>query len=342
MTGWQSASHARCAAVSLAGIPFPSCTATINVRRISPETPRFAPCRPHLVVFGGVMPNAHQRAFAGSAQIVFQTIERSLDGGHSHFDGGATTNSGVSVTLALIEFAMKQWASTPSMLLRAGSSSASLLRVTRGRTVTLVMLYFPSTFSSRPSASLSYPTGVRTLGLSKREECQHHARIERADEQLFGGPDVRLAFELRRAADDDVGSSRCRKHPAPPGTPGGFGLVVKRFVGSLCWFQGKPPRPRALALPFTLTLKCARRTATRSARFRPLRPAPAACADFFRNPDQASGRLWPRQAQAVAAGANGRATADRGAGGGASGFGLAARAGLALDKPARPRRRKAK
>ena len=84
----------------------------------------------------------------------------------------------------------------------------------------------------------------QTLGLSKREECQHHARIERADEQLFGGPDVRLAFELRRAADDDVRSSRCRKHPAPPGTPGGFGLVVKRFLGSLCWLQGKPPRPR--------------------------------------------------------------------------------------------------
>ena len=40
------------------------------------------------------------------------------------------------------------------------------------------------------------------------------------------------------------GSSRCRKHPAPPGTPGGFGLVLKRFVGALCWFQGKPPRPR--------------------------------------------------------------------------------------------------
>src|SRR5258708_29954802 len=75
--------------------------------------------------------------------------------------GGATTNSGVSVTLALMEFAMKQWASTLSMVLRAGSSSASLLRVTRGRTVTSVMWCFPSTFSSKPSASLSYPTGVR-------------------------------------------------------------------------------------------------------------------------------------------------------------------------------------
>jgi hypothetical protein len=42
----------------------------------------------------------------------------------------ATTNSGVSVTLALIEFAMKQWASTLSMILRAGSSSTSFLRVT--------------------------------------------------------------------------------------------------------------------------------------------------------------------------------------------------------------------
>ena len=37
--------------------------------------------------------------------------------------GGATTNSGVRVILALMEFAMKQWASTLSMLLRASSSS---------------------------------------------------------------------------------------------------------------------------------------------------------------------------------------------------------------------------
>jgi hypothetical protein len=59
--------------------------------------------------------------------------------GRSHFGRGATTNSGVSVTLALMEFAMKQWTSTPSMVLRAGSSSASLLRVTRGRTVTAII-----------------------------------------------------------------------------------------------------------------------------------------------------------------------------------------------------------
>ncbi len=57
----------------------------------------------------------------------------------SHVGGAAMINSGVSATLALIEFAMKQWASTLSMILRAGSSSASLLRVTRGRTVTSVM-----------------------------------------------------------------------------------------------------------------------------------------------------------------------------------------------------------
>jgi hypothetical protein len=72
-----------------------SCTAAINVRRISSKTPRalrsavlifvltaafrlmsaFQPCRPGLVVFG-----VRQRAFGRSAQIVFQTIERSLDG----------------------------------------------------------------------------------------------------------------------------------------------------------------------------------------------------------------------------------------------------------------------
>ena len=32
--------------------------------------------------------------------------------------------------------------------------------------------------------------------MSEREECQHHARIERADEQFFGRPDARPAFEL--------------------------------------------------------------------------------------------------------------------------------------------------
>ncbi len=67
---------------------------------------------------------------------------RQLAGGiarRSHVGGAAMINSGVSATLALIEFAMKQWASTLSMILRAGSSSASLLRVTRGRTVTSVM-----------------------------------------------------------------------------------------------------------------------------------------------------------------------------------------------------------
>src|SRR6202035_1506962 len=35
----------------------------------------------------------------------------------------------------------------------------------------------------------------QTLVPSEREEYQHHARIERADEQLFRRPDVRLAFE---------------------------------------------------------------------------------------------------------------------------------------------------
>jgi hypothetical protein len=95
-------------------------------------------------------------------------------------------------------------------------------------------------------------TSLNTVGMSQR--C--HNRTRAPQQSTYGafrpkrrglpraGPDVRLAFELRRAADDDVRSSRCRKHPAPPGTPGGFGLVVKRFVGSLCWFQGKPPRPR--------------------------------------------------------------------------------------------------
>src|SRR5712692_6211228 len=82
-------------------------------------------------------------------------------------------------------------------------------------------------------------------GLSEREECQHHARIERADEQLFGRPDVRLAHDVR--------SSHCREHTAPRGTPGGFGLIVKRLVGSLWLHENLRGlrSQRALALPFT-------------------------------------------------------------------------------------------
>jgi hypothetical protein len=83
----------------------------------------------------------------------------------AHCSALATTNSGVSVTLAQMEFAMKQWASTLSMILRAGPSSASLLRVTWGRTATSVIWYFPSTFSSNPSASLIRPGS--DLGLER-------------------------------------------------------------------------------------------------------------------------------------------------------------------------------
>src|SRR6267378_2963492 len=94
----------------------------------------------------------------------------------------------------------------------------------------------------------------QTLALSEREECQHHAGIERTDEQLFGGPDVGAPFELRRAADDDVRSSGCRKHTAPRRTPAGSGLVAERFVGSLCWLhenlQGLRSQ-REFALRFT-------------------------------------------------------------------------------------------
>jgi hypothetical protein len=43
--------------------------------------------------------------------------------------------------------------------------------------------------------------------VGEREECQHHAGIERADQQLFRGPDVRLTLELRRTADDDAESA---------------------------------------------------------------------------------------------------------------------------------------
>ena len=43
--------------------------------RVSADVSALQPCRPGLMVFG-----VRQRAFGRSAQIVFQTIERSLDG----------------------------------------------------------------------------------------------------------------------------------------------------------------------------------------------------------------------------------------------------------------------
>jgi hypothetical protein len=99
----------------------------------------------------------------------------------SHFGTGGTTNSGISLTFDLIEFEMKHCASALSMISRVRSSSASPFTVIRGRTVTSVILYLPSTFSSRPSASLSYLAGVRPRA-GEREERQHNACVNRADE----------------------------------------------------------------------------------------------------------------------------------------------------------------
>jgi hypothetical protein len=71
---------------------------------------------------------------------------------------GSNDKLRASETFDFMEFEMKHCASTPSMIARARSSSALSLRATRGRTITSVMRYLPS---SRPSASLSYRTGVR-------------------------------------------------------------------------------------------------------------------------------------------------------------------------------------
>ena len=90
--------------------------------------------RPGLVVFGVyVMPNAHRRAFGRSVQIVFQTIERSLDGEdvlawwESNDELRGERYPGLNGICEALGF-------EPSMVLRVGSSSASL----------------------------SYPTGVRS------------------------------------------------------------------------------------------------------------------------------------------------------------------------------------
>ena len=90
-------------------------------------------------------------------------------GGRSHFGKGATTNSGVSVTLALMEFAMKHSASTLSMALRQAQFDFAL----EG-----------DTGSDRDSGDMVLPVYVleqafsfafisdrgHTLGLSQRED----------------------------------------------------------------------------------------------------------------------------------------------------------------------------
>lgn len=53
----------------------------------------------------------------------------------------------------------------------------------------------------------------QTSGLSEAQECQHHARIERANEQLFRHPNVRLAFELRGLPTTMLGLSAAESRP---------------------------------------------------------------------------------------------------------------------------------
>ena len=66
------------------------------------------------------------------------------------------------MTLTLMEFAMKQWASTLSMVLRTGSSSASLLRVTRGRKLRVDTTLAETTMHHPTDGSL-LADGVRVL-----------------------------------------------------------------------------------------------------------------------------------------------------------------------------------
>src|SRR5260370_16218978 len=111
----------------------------------------------------------YHRTFVGEAGRLDAVVENSRNSKsgpyacatHSRFGEGAPLNSAMILTLDLTEFEMKHSPSALAMISRARSSSASPLTVIWGRTVTSVMRYLPSTFSSRPSASLSYPAGVR-------------------------------------------------------------------------------------------------------------------------------------------------------------------------------------
>src|SRR5438132_13779494 len=77
-----------------------------------------------------------------------------------HAGDGATTSRTTTLTFALTEFEMQQCRSALSMILRVGSTAASLLTDISGRTVISVKLYLPPISSSRPSASLAYSAGV--------------------------------------------------------------------------------------------------------------------------------------------------------------------------------------
>jgi hypothetical protein len=83
-------------------------------------------------------------------------------------------------------------------------------------------------------------------GVSEREECQHHVRIERADGQLFGRPDVRPASELRRAANDDVRSSHCREHTAPR-VIAGICLGSESLIRGACAWEPRRDRRAKLS-----------------------------------------------------------------------------------------------
>src|SRR5262249_277993 len=121
-----------------------------------PAVPRWSNAHDRRPFASGLKPHANAGRSAGDLTLWPDALR--IQG-----DAGATTKSAVSATFDLMELEIKHWASTPSMISRARSSSAWFLRLTRGRTATSLIWYLPSTCSSRPSAPLSYPVGVRPL-----------------------------------------------------------------------------------------------------------------------------------------------------------------------------------
>jgi hypothetical protein len=159
------------------------------------------------------MPNVRQRASARSAQIVFQTIKRSLDGrtfslswGRNDKRRGERDPSANGICDEAVGFdAFHGFASK----LKFGF----VLEGDVGSDRDFGDLVLPLDVLEQAFGFAFISNRGQASGLSEGEECQHHARIERADEQLFGRPDVRLAFELRRAADDDVRSPAAESIP---------------------------------------------------------------------------------------------------------------------------------
>src|SRR5229473_1285082 len=73
-----------------------------------------------------------------------------------------------------------------------------------------------------------------SFALGQRHERQHQAAIQRADQQLLGAPDARLALEFRRTADVHFGLAG-RRRPAAASTVPDQAVVIAE--GLVCFLS---------------------------------------------------------------------------------------------------------